>query len=175
MINLLPTTFYVFAWLSVASWIDLKDGKIPNMIWLGFVPASKFFSLLTLGWTRSTRSLQLVVSVLAAVSLAILFFGLGFFGGADMKAVISVSHVFPFQVNPILSSISAPVWIPLSMLVNASLASTVYSLAVRVHHWPSGNAGEKTRLLPFLTLGFIVAITVGDPFTVVVKDCLDTC
>jgi hypothetical protein len=169
MSNLLLTTFYVLALLSLASWIDLKIGKIPNLIWLGFIPASRFLSLLTLRWAEDTCIPQLVVSVLATVSLALLFFELGFFGGADMKAVISVSHIFPLQVNPILSSTSAPVWVPLSMLVNASLASTVYSFTIRVHQGPSRNAGEKTCFLPFLALGFIVAMVIGDPFTIVVN------
>ena len=168
MDHLLLGTLYVLTLLSIASWMDFKAGKISNLIWLGFIPASRFFSFLTVGSSQRLECLQLVISVLAAASLALLFFKLGFFGGADMKAIISISHVFPFQVRPVLSSISTPVWLPLSTLINASLASVSISLVARERRRELGESEDKTPFLPFISLGFIVALAIGDPFTMIV-------
>jgi len=159
---------YVLTLLLLASWMDIRSGKISNLLWLGFIPFSRFFSFLAVRSSQGLECLQLVISVLAAASLALLFFRLGFFGGADMKAIISISHVFPFQVRPVLSSISNPVWLPLSTLINASLASVSISLVARKRRRELGESEDKTPFLPFISLGFIVALATGDPFTIIV-------
>ena len=91
---------------------------------------------------------------------------------ADMKAILSISHVFPTQVRPVLSPTSVSVWLPLSALINATLVSTLVSSTTQAHCKYLYRRGGETPFLPVLTLGFVVALAIGDPFTTVVKHLL---
>lgn len=163
---------YVLALLLAVSWMDIKTGRISNLFWLGFIPVSRFVSLILARSSEYSYWVQLAFSAFTATALALLFFKLGFFGGADMKAILSISLVFPTQVRPILSPTSASVWLPLSALINASLISALVSSTTQAHRGHLYRKGGKTPFLPVLTLGFAVALVIGDPFTTVVKRLL---
>ncbi len=164
---------YIFSLLCIASWTDIRARKVPNLLWLGFIPG-RFLSAPMTETVQAPDSLQPARSVLMMLVIALLLFGLGFFGGADMKAVISLSYVFPFQTRPALSPSPVPVWLPLSTLTNASLISTLVLLATRYHGKATKRCGEHLPFLPLITMGFIIALAVGDPFTMVVSQLLGT-
>ena len=162
---------YVLTLLLIASRMDIRDRRVPNLLWLGFIPAINL-STPTTGPVKGSNTLQPAISVLMMASIALLFFGLGFFGGADMKAVISISYVFPFQVRPAFPQITGSVWLSLSTLINASLISTVISFASGTRSEAADRSGEGRPFLPLLTLGFISALALGDPFTIAVSHLL---
>ena len=163
---------FVAILLLVASWMDIKTRRISNLFWLGFIPVSRFVILLLTRSSEYSYWVQLAVSIFAATSLALLFFKLGFFGGADLKAILSISHVFPTQVRPILSPTSVSVWLPLSALINASLVLAMASAVIQAQQRHPYRIKRETPFLPVLTLGFVVALVVGDPFTTIVKHLL---
>jgi ABC-type cobalt transport system substrate-binding protein len=107
-----------------------------------------------------------VIPVLIMGLVNLLFFELGFYGGADVKAILSLLHVFPLRERPLFYSV--PLWIPLSTLIDASLFSTFASFTIRGRRGAVLKGGEGLPFLPFITLGYATALVLGDPFTVVV-------
>ncbi len=153
--------------LLVASRLDIKTGKVPNLLWLGSLPLSEFLLSESEGGAPHLHAIQAAAPVMAATLVALFLYRIGFFGGADMKAVISIAHVFPFPTCPILSCFSDPVWLPLSALINGSLAST-FVLALTQEDRPARSERQaKIEFLPFLSFGFIMASVFGDPFTAI--------
>jgi len=161
---------YIILLLLSASLIDLKKGKIPNFIWLGFLPTSRILSLLTLREIQPLEILRLSVALIEISIIAVILWKLGFYGGADMKAVISLGSAFPHRIEASLLKSPTPVWVPLSTLVNASIISMIISPLIRRRARLSERQGIP--FFPFLTCGFILSLTMSDPFTLMVYHTL---
>ena len=99
------TIFQVFLTLTIliiASAFDLKTREVPNRIWIISFP----ISIITISTHLLSNPDQLfisLVSVAITTTIAIAIFYLGLFGGADAKALITLSIVHPISTNSLLS------------------------------------------------------------------------
>ena len=102
--------------LGIASFLDIRTREIPNKLWLAFLPFSTLATLLTI--TADLTQIPLIVISIALTSgIALLIFYLGLYGGADAKALISLSIAHPTASIPPLHT---PM-LPLTTLTNSLL------------------------------------------------------
>jgi len=106
-------------WASIE---DYRTREVTNLIWVIFIPialALTGFEILTsnIQYTLILR-LFVVVGISAVIFIAVFYFGL--FGGADVKALIALSLMLPWQpglAKPLLDSL-LPLF-PLSIFINS--------------------------------------------------------
>ncbi len=78
-----------FSFLVVSSWYDFKTREVPNKIWILFAPSGFVLSILHyLLFERSSLPIFWILSLFITVGISLAIFYLGFFGGADAKALI---------------------------------------------------------------------------------------
>lgn len=118
--------------LIISSIYDLRTREIPNIIWVLFAPIGVALMLLRfLLIPNSSFLLSWGISLAIITILSLAFFYLGFFGGADAKALICLGlaiPLYPSSVIPILQVI-AP-FFPLSVFGNAVLCSAFMVLVI---------------------------------------------
>jgi len=126
--------------LLISSWYDYKFREVSDRIWLLFAPISFIltFTQYYLEFTiKADYSIFLfwLLSLGVTIPLSLLLFYLGFFGGADAKALICLSFAMPAypsisnaQFNSML-----PIF-PLAVLVNAVFAASMLTLVVTCHN-----------------------------------------
>lgn len=88
----MATTCFVLSLVSAAA-MDVKRGKVPNWIWipaLGALPLA-LYRILAVGWLF-IYGLQVGL----VFALMLLCFHVGLLGGADGKAIIIISLVYPW-------------------------------------------------------------------------------
>lgn len=102
--------------LGIASFLDIRTREISNKLWLVFLPFSTLVTLVTIinGLTQATL---IVTSIAVTSGIALLIFYLGLYGGADAKALISLSIAHPIASIPPLQT---PM-LPLTTLTNSLL------------------------------------------------------
>jgi preflagellin peptidase FlaK len=121
--------------LIYASYWDVRRRKVGNAPWLVLIAAGMGLAGYGVFNHGVSFLLQLLYSTLLSGVLSYIFLRLGLFGGADAKALISLSILFPVPPSftvlsyqfPMLSSSAAPAF-PLaltSLLYGAMLALTV--------------------------------------------------
>jgi preflagellin peptidase FlaK len=123
-----------FAFLLYASWSDLKTHEVSNNVWIFFGPVAFVLALMDslraplLGSLTSFGASLIVISV-----LAIALFYLGFFGGADAKALICLSLAFPTYPNEIFPSLGyvLPIFV-MSVFNNAVVLSALVALGILI-------------------------------------------
>lgn len=117
--------FLSFSFLAASSWYDLKTREVPNRMWLLFAPLGFMLSFANFLLTKEDSFLIFwLLSSLVTAGLSLVLFYLGFFGGADAKALICLSIAlpgYPSSASPLLKSLS-PLF-PLAVLSNALLGS----------------------------------------------------
>lgn len=124
-----------FLFLLISSWYDFKTREVPNRVWVFFAPVG--FALAILQFSLSSLAGENVdpvlwlfsFSVTAGISLALFY--LGFFGGADAKALICLSIALPVYPSSIQDHLNVltPLF-PLAVLSNGVLVSASLVLAI---------------------------------------------
>ncbi|MDD4748846.1 MAG: A24 family peptidase C-terminal domain-containing protein [Methanosarcinaceae archaeon] len=89
------TLFSCLPFLLYASYSDLKHRKVSNRVWKGMLAALFVFVLYEASHGGLPYIVQLSYSFFVIFILGYLFFCLGFFGGADAKALIVLSLLIP--------------------------------------------------------------------------------
>jgi len=120
--------------LSYASWQDYRFREVPNKIWVIFAPFGLTLNVLDIFYSQDFFLLiNLATSVFVVSGLSICLFYLGFFGGADAKALICLSMTLPnapvlfrFKVIPNLFS--------LSVFDNAILISALLAFFLAIYN-----------------------------------------
>jgi len=125
--------FVALAFLSYASWSDLKTREVSNMVWVFFAPIGLALSLVwLLLFNFSMNALYLFgISVGITSVLAVLLFYAGAYGGADAKALICLSFTLPFYPSDFIQFGFAPYIFPLSVFSNGVILaalSVVYAV-----------------------------------------------
>jgi len=83
--------------LSYASYSDLKTREVDDKLWILFSLIGITLNIIDL----SNQSLMLVIISISLSSLiSFIFYYIGFFGGADMKALIVISLILPVYYPP---------------------------------------------------------------------------
>jgi preflagellin peptidase FlaK len=145
----------VFGW---AAWRDVRTRRVPNETWRPLVAigvvlfaADAWNAAAAGGVTWSRFVLHAGMAVGFVVPLAYLFWRIGGFGGADVKAVMVLALLFPtyptYLIGPPLSGVlpgSMPVLetrigvFSFTILTNAVLAGAVYPVSVAVRNALAG-------------------------------------
>lgn len=100
--------------LLYAVWTDLKTRRVPNRTWLVPIAAGLAMDVpdALAGGAPFLRGAALSVGVMVPLALAIYYFPGSGFGGADAKALIALSVLFPawpvFDPFPVSRSLTAP-------------------------------------------------------------------
>lgn len=133
--------------LVVASVYDYRSREVPNFIWILFIPIALALTVTEVFTSSLPFTLVLRFLISASISIAIFMavFYLGFFGGADAKALIGLSLIVPWQpslAKPLLGY-ALPLY-PISIFDNAVLLSLLvlpYAL-LRNLFWKIGTGQE---------------------------------
>ncbi|MEM1546071.1 MAG: A24 family peptidase C-terminal domain-containing protein [Candidatus Methanomethylicia archaeon] len=111
-----------------ASYYDIKTREVPDKLWIFPVAIGTPLLVYDVLYSNSLYSIVLIIfSSTLSISLAIILFYCGFFGGADAKALISAGilmprHPFSFQTLPIIGiSLLQFLSMPLTILTNAAI------------------------------------------------------
>jgi len=126
--------------LSVSSWYDFKFREVSDRIWLLFAPISFILTFMQyyLEFTiEADYSIFLfwLLSLGVTIPLSLLLFYLGFFGGADAKALICLSFAMPAYPSISIAQFNSmlPVF-PLAVLVNAVSVASMFTLVITCHN-----------------------------------------
>jgi len=123
-----------FAFLLFASWSDLKTHEVSNKVWIFFGPLAFVLALIDSLRVTLFESLMSFGSSLIVISvLAVALFYLGFFGGADAKALICLSLAFPTYPNgifPLLGYV-LPIYV-MSVFNNAIVLTALVALGILI-------------------------------------------
>lgn len=108
-----------------ASWSDIKTREVSNKVWAVLGPLGLALTLTQIVLTSSYSMLNdFALAFLITSGLAIGLFYLGFFGGADAKALICLSLSLPYVPNEFFSPLFRLIsFIPISAFFNAILTS----------------------------------------------------
>ena len=125
------------SFLVLSSFYDLKAREVPNLIWILFGPLGFALSFLQFLLTKDNTFLVFwLFSFLLTTGLSLALFYLGFFGGADAKALICLAVALP--VYPSLSdphlNVLMPLF-PLSVFSNAVLGSSLPVFAITSYNF----------------------------------------
>lgn len=123
------------SFLSASSWQDYKSREVSNRMWVLFAPTGFALTLLKcyLEYTAEKTSFIFlwVFSIAITAGISLTLFYMGFFGGADAKALMCLSIAIP--TYPEFSStrfyVLMPIF-PLAVLANAVLASSMLVLVI---------------------------------------------
>lgn len=111
-----------------ATWSDLKSREVTNRLWLVYFPLGALLG--TIGtYLEGAWVIHLASAVFTSVT-AILLFYLGFFGGADAKALMGLSLTLPYRPSRFSGRIGFDFWMPtypfpISVLINSVVISVV--------------------------------------------------
>lgn len=117
----------VFSFLLYASWSDIKSREVSNKVWALLGPIGLALSLIHIHLTKSYSMLDnLGLSFLITTVMAIALFYLGFFGGADAKALICLSLSLPYYPNNAFTPFFVLIpFLPVSVFINAVFSSVL--------------------------------------------------
>lgn len=117
--------------LGIASFLDIRTREVPNKLWTIFLPFSTLVTALSI-IEDPTQVTLIVTSIVVTSGIALLIFYLGLYGGADAKALITLSIAHPIASIPPLQTLM----LPLTTLTNSlllMLLSTPIALLKNVH------------------------------------------
>lgn len=126
-LNVLRLMLCLF-FLSLASLHDIKSREVPDRVWIIFAPSGSALTLLSLilsGWNLQNL-LAFISSIVLTACIALIFFYLGMFGGADAKALICIAVATPTYPEDDFRLSTKPIlpMFPVSILNNAVLLSS---------------------------------------------------
>ncbi|MDR2719447.1 MAG: prepilin peptidase [Nitrososphaerota archaeon] len=116
--------------LAYACIYDIKERQVSNKVWLLAYPTGIILTLtqIVLGSIDST---VVLVSVLSAVFLGFVLFRSGYYGGADLKALLFIAlttPTIPASLNPTLNL--PPLPLILTVFCNSILLSLIWPLTI---------------------------------------------
>ena len=120
------------AMLLYASLMDLRTREVSNWTWVAFAPVGLLLDLYEGLYLRAIDPVMgFLLPVLVSTGLALAFFYLGLYGGADAKAFITLSLLTPHPpevVAPYLGVVS-PLY-PLTVFTNSALLAVLFALSL---------------------------------------------
>lgn len=116
--------------LLYSSVMDLRVREVSNRTWIVFAPIGIVLDIYETLYVRATDPIiYVILPVSMSAALAIAFFYLGLYGGADAKAFITIAILIPYQprlITPYLNVFS-PVY-PLTVFTDAAIAAGFFAL-----------------------------------------------
>jgi len=127
-------TLLSLTFLSVASFYDLKTMEVPNRLWVVFIPLSAVTAVANV--LANPGQLHLVLMSMAFTTLiAVAIFYVGLYGGADAKALITLSIAHPTQIQ-LTDPLTLP-FLPLTVFNNSLILMvlTLPAALIRNLYW----------------------------------------
>lgn len=127
-------TLLSLTFLSVASAFDLKTMEVPNRLWVVFIPLSAVTAVANV--LANPGQLHLTVMSIAFTTLiAAAIFYIGLYGGADAKALITLSIAHPTQIQ-LTHPLTLP-FLPLTVFNNSLILMvlTLPAALIRNLYW----------------------------------------
>ena len=143
--------------LAIGSWQDIKTREIDDRLWL---VAGIVGGLLTVAEIAMTPAYPLVLAGFSILLTAVMAFGiyfLGFYGGADAKALLVIALAMP--VNTFAAS-SLPIF-PLSVFGNSLVISLMIIPACLIANALRGDRGSLFAGVKASTLKKVAALFTG--------------
>jgi len=109
---------------------DLKERQVSNQVWLFAYPIGCLMTLTAVGFGLLELSVVLVSVFVAALLVFVLFWS-GFYGGADLKALLFIAlttPTLPHILNPIPNM--PPLPLILTVFCNSILLSLIWPLSI---------------------------------------------
>jgi preflagellin peptidase FlaK len=121
--------------LVLSSWYDFKTREVSNKIWAIYGPAGLALLLLQFFADYTTNGeavpIQWLTSIGLSTIVAFVLFYIGFFGGADSKALICLSLALPVYPSFTYNYIKILVpFFPLAVLVNSVLGASLLVVVI---------------------------------------------
>lgn len=116
----LANVIIILSALLYASYLDMKKREIDDWVWIvsiviGF-PTMLYDQLII---QEAINIHLVVVSIILTIALAVGFYKAGLYGGADAKALITISLVLPLMFN----GVRIHPFLPISTLLNGLISS----------------------------------------------------
>ncbi|MFQ6084868.1 MAG: A24 family peptidase C-terminal domain-containing protein [Candidatus Bathyarchaeia archaeon] len=136
---------------SLGAWSDIRTREVSNYLWLFYYPVGVLLGTLGI-FLADGDWIYYLFSVVMSAAFAIIFFYVGFFGGADAKALIGLSLILPYLPPSItfFRGVLPGYPLPVTVLFNSSLVSIV----VAVPYMTVRNVLWKVRTKESLFEGF---------------------
>ncbi len=133
----LLSTVTCAVFLTIGSGSDLKSREVSNKLWVVFLPMSVALTIIRLRVSPSLLPLY-ATSIALSTAIAFLVFHIGFFGGADAKALITLAVAQPLSpdvLNPMLGYLHP--FFPITVFMNSLFVAglTVAYVATRNLVW----------------------------------------
>jgi preflagellin peptidase FlaK len=162
--------FIGFIILSYASFSDLKTRKASNFLWIIMSFSGVFLLFIEFLFIGFDNNLFLLLIPVMIVVFYLLFQLLPFFGGADVKALMSIAILAPFQpiflIFPFVYSYLPFAWIVLSNSVFIYLAIPISLFFYNLY--------KKNLDFPYCFLGYKIYIDKAkDKFVWPLEDIVD--
>lgn len=120
--------------LFIASWYDLKFREIPDKLWMVSAPIGLLLTLIQ-AFIYDSRLLQtLAISVIVVSAISVTVFYLGLFGGADAKALVTLSLTMPTPPSLLNGMGKALPLFTVTVFNNAILTSALLSIALLTYN-----------------------------------------
>jgi len=148
-----------FSFLIYASYHDFKTMMVPNKIWPPMIAIG--ITLMSADiFMNETKPLYTLAAfaalILAASTLVYVLFELGAFGGADAKAIISLTILAPeFVLGAFMYA-----YLLLGVLFVAPLIHIIFKTGIR-EGWATIK-NYKVPFIPALTVGLLISIIYGN-------------
>jgi len=141
--------FIGFFILLYASYTDVKTRKAPNFLWIIIVFVGLILIIIEYFYVGFDLISLFFIPIMILI-IFLLFQFLPFFGGADVKALMSLAILVPFQPNffifPLWDSIMPYVWVILSNSVFIYLVIPLSLLLFNIY--------KKNFKFPYFFLGY---------------------
>jgi preflagellin peptidase FlaK len=163
----------LFGWAALR---DVRTRRVPNWVWLVLGALGAVLLVVDLvrwypfeGWMATRHLIQVGVSLLFVAPLGYLFWRIGGFGGADAKALMALSVLFPtypaYFLPQSLVALGLPPVLPfqptafgvfsLTILTDTVLIGMAFPLVLAARNLVAGRAGKAMffgRVVPVATL-----------------------
>ena len=152
----------VFACLAYASYKDIKEGEISNYLWCILFAFGSIFLIIEIDSVNVLFALFFSVATMLILMFA--FYRFQWFAGADVKAMVCLSVLYPYFVN--LNSLHSftssslsfrfpllpfPTFV-LNVLFFSLVSGALYSILFRKK--------EGIAFLPHITIGWVIVLII---------------
>lgn len=130
--------FLSLAFLFYASWCDLKEREVSDVVWLAFGPLALVLTSLQIFFFTQQLLLLSALSFVVTSAISIFLFYAGAYGGADAKALICLSLALPTYPNhflrPFFSHMMVPLF-PITIFYNSVFLAALSVFYAITRNW----------------------------------------
>ena len=118
--------------LFYSSFCDIREREVSDKVWISSIPVCLALSLFGV-YTGDVNVLDLIVSTTSAFIIGFILFYFGFFGGADVKALLLISLAFPSYPHSYKGSVGIIIPIPFYLtFINSMILSASYPITILI-------------------------------------------